>query len=117
MARRSTIRAVACALLLAAVTFSGSETFIPSRQAQLAVPLATAAAMQNVAPALADYNVPTPEIAATAATKSGGILQYGQVLYQQDDGSQSDVWLNLFCIGLLAGLIQLVTIGLKKDSP
>mmetsp|Transcript_2637 Transcript_2637/g.3661 ORF Transcript_2637/g.3661 Transcript_2637/m.3661 type:complete len:117 (+) Transcript_2637:110-460(+) len=116
MARSGTIRIVACALLLAAVSFSGLQTFVPGRASQMAVPLAATVALQNVAPALAEY-VPTPEVEATAAANAGKVLQYGQVLYQQDDGSQSDVWLNLFCIGLLVALIQIVTIGLKKDSP
>mmetsp|Transcript_45841 Transcript_45841/g.84071 ORF Transcript_45841/g.84071 Transcript_45841/m.84071 type:complete len:120 (+) Transcript_45841:77-436(+) len=119
MARRGSIRVVAAlALVLATFTFSRTATFVPGRSTQqVVVPAiaASTAALQNIAPAFAEY-IPTPEVEATAAAKAGKVLQYGQVLYQQEDGSQSDVWLNLFCLGLLAGLFQLVNIGLKKES-
>mmetsp|Transcript_14760 Transcript_14760/g.34804 ORF Transcript_14760/g.34804 Transcript_14760/m.34804 type:complete len:120 (+) Transcript_14760:98-457(+) len=119
MARSGTIRAVALGFVVMALSFSSLQTFVPSPQAErvnmAAVAPAGLAALQGVAPVFAEY-IPTPEVEATKAVTNGKFLQYGQVLYQQEDGSQSDIWLNLFCLGLFLSLFPLVQNGLKKDS-
>eukprot|EP00403_Amphidinium_massartii_P023262 CAMPEP_0178400776 /NCGR_PEP_ID=MMETSP0689_2-20121128/15962_1 /TAXON_ID=160604 /ORGANISM="Amphidinium massartii, Strain CS-259" /LENGTH=120 /DNA_ID=CAMNT_0020021579 /DNA_START=81 /DNA_END=443 /DNA_ORIENTATION=- len=120
MARNGTVRSVAfLGLALMALSFSSTQTFVPGapqeqRVVMTAVP-AGLAALQGVAPAFAEY-IPTPEVEATKAVANGKFLQYGQVLYQQEDGSQSDIWLNLFCLGLFLSLFPLIQNGLKKES-
>mmetsp|Transcript_14755 Transcript_14755/g.34791 ORF Transcript_14755/g.34791 Transcript_14755/m.34791 type:complete len:119 (+) Transcript_14755:80-436(+) len=118
MARSGTVRSVMVfGLALMALSLSSMQTFVPAPQEQrgvmVAAPVVGMAAVQ--APAWAEY-IPTPEVEAAKAVANGKFLQYGQVLYQQEDGSQSDIWLNLFCLGLFLSLFPLIQNGLKKES-
>mmetsp|Transcript_45853 Transcript_45853/g.106582 ORF Transcript_45853/g.106582 Transcript_45853/m.106582 type:complete len:129 (-) Transcript_45853:76-462(-) len=122
MARRGSVL-LAGLLLAAATTFTAQLAFVPKpgQDAPLAASLmGMGLAMQAASPAYASYTIPTPEKDATAAVKAGTVLQYGDVLYQQDDGSQSSASLNLIGFGLLISVVVLTFVGLlpqKEEEP